>query len=218
MRSARQKAISTARRPVQKGESGLAGREPTNLRAHLPRPQLYPYSPRWSPLHAVLSRLPSLSPPLTATTLTVSPRTEVLPQHQTPFHHQPGRANFILCVFADCHLLEDYLNEQLADNTYDLIANLALLKLYQVSIQPRLHAPSCHSPPGYPPILPSNSRLTNLIPFAVQPFASFALRLSLLPAPRPCPRSLLSRLLPVLVTPFRLVRNRRSPPPSSSRL
>ena len=45
-----------------------------------------------------------------------------------------------MSIVTDCHLLEDYLNEQLANNTYDLIANLALLKLYQFN--PSLLSPS----------------------------------------------------------------------------
>ncbi|GAA5934200.1 uncharacterized protein JCM15063_000583 [Sporobolomyces koalae] len=41
---------------------------------------------------------------------------------------------------SNVHLLEDYLQQQLADGQYDLLANLALLKLYQFN--PTLLAPS----------------------------------------------------------------------------
>lgn len=41
---------------------------------------------------------------------------------------------------ADCHLLEEYLQQQLSTNTYDLLSNLALLKLYQFN--PSLLSPS----------------------------------------------------------------------------
>lgn len=40
----------------------------------------------------------------------------------------------------DCHLLEEYLQQQLTSDTYDLLANLALLKLYQFN--PSLLSPS----------------------------------------------------------------------------
>ncbi|KAM0756116.1 ARM repeat-containing protein [Meredithblackwellia eburnea MCA 4105] len=41
---------------------------------------------------------------------------------------------------SNCHLLEDYLRDQLAKDQYDLLANLALLKLYQFN--PTLCSPS----------------------------------------------------------------------------
>ncbi|KAK4698129.1 translation initiation factor 3 subunit K, partial [Phenoliferia sp. Uapishka_3] len=40
----------------------------------------------------------------------------------------------------DCHLLEDYLRDQLSKDQYDLLANLALLKLYQFN--PTLCSPT----------------------------------------------------------------------------
>ncbi|GAA6054496.1 hypothetical protein JCM3770_001017 [Rhodotorula araucariae] len=40
----------------------------------------------------------------------------------------------------NCHLLEDYLQQQLASGSYDLLANLALLKLYQFN--PAILSPS----------------------------------------------------------------------------
>ncbi|KAL8278648.1 hypothetical protein RQP46_008940 [Phenoliferia psychrophenolica] len=41
---------------------------------------------------------------------------------------------------SNCHLLEDYLRDQLAKDQYDLLANLALLKLYQFN--PTLCSPT----------------------------------------------------------------------------
>ncbi|KAI5478142.1 translation initiation factor eIF-3 subunit 12 [Pseudohyphozyma bogoriensis] len=40
----------------------------------------------------------------------------------------------------DCHLLEDYLQDQLSSSSYDLLSNLALLKLYQFN--PSLLSPT----------------------------------------------------------------------------
>lgn len=47
--------------------------------------------------------------------------------HPSPTHSRDYAAP-VHCT-ADCHLLEDYLQQQLSQGTYDLHANLALLKL-----------------------------------------------------------------------------------------
>jgi predicted MPP superfamily phosphohydrolase len=73
-----------------------------------------------SPRKVVLNTSASSWPVWTATTLAVS---LVFPSEAS------AELSLTLVRFLDVHLLEDYLQQQLANDQYDILANLALLKL-----------------------------------------------------------------------------------------
>ncbi|GAA5836436.1 hypothetical protein JCM9279_000391 [Rhodotorula babjevae] len=62
------------------------------------------------------------------------------PQVDRPAHIQTLISSVDRYNPGNCHLLEDYLQQQLSTGTYDLHANLALLKLYQFN--PAILSPS----------------------------------------------------------------------------